>query len=164
ETDRREIDGTRKDENSTDGAGADTPSAQLRPRPRVLIPWEFDHRDRMRRGDEVTTSRRQGVRIPDKHAHTDGYNDNSKIRGGARTTPATANEIATNNHDFRSKGSNKPTTSNENGSETGNDGDRRRSRRSPESPRMTTTTLPDCRDDGCSPSRSREADGTVAAG
>ncbi|CAN0394711.1 unnamed protein product, partial [Ectocarpus sp. 12 AP-2014] len=165
ETDKQEIDGTRKDENSTaDGAGADTPSAQLRPRPRVLIPWEFDHRDRMRRGDEVTTSRRQGARIPDKHAHTDGHNDNSKIRGGARTTPATANEIATNNHDFRGKGSNKPTTSGENGSETGNDGGRRRSGRSPECPGMTTTTLPDCMDDGCSPSRGREADGKVAAG
>ncbi|CAB1117179.1 unnamed protein product [Ectocarpus sp. CCAP 1310/34] len=149
---------------SADGAGADTPSAQHRPRPRVLIPWEFDNRDRMHRGDEVTTSRRQGARIPDKHAHTDGYNDNSKIRGGARTTPATAEEIATNNHDFHGKVSNKPTTSGENGSDTGNDGDRRRSGRNPERPGMTTTTVPDSRDDGCSPSRGREANGTVAAG
>ncbi|CAM9701561.1 unnamed protein product, partial [Ectocarpus sp. 13 AM-2016] len=165
ETDRREVDGARKDENSTaDGAGGGTPSAQHRPRPRVLIPWEFDHRDRMRRGDEVATSRRQGARVPDKRAHTDDYHDNSMIRGGARTTPATANQIATNNHDFHGKGSNEPSTSGENGSETGNDGDRRRSGRSPERPGMPTTTLPDCKDDGCSPLRGREAHGKEVAG
>ncbi|CAM9779163.1 unnamed protein product, partial [Ectocarpus sp. 4 AP-2014] len=165
ETDRGEIDGTRKHENSTaDGAGADTPSAQHRPRRRVRIPWEFDHRDRMLRGDKVTASPHQGARIPEKNAHTDGCNDNSKSRGGTRTTAATGKEVATNNHDSHGKGSNKPTTSGENGSETENDGDRRRSGRSPERQGMTTTTLPDCRDDGCFPSRGREADGTVAAG
>ncbi|CAN0040980.1 unnamed protein product [Ectocarpus sp. 8 AP-2014] len=160
ETDRREIDGRRKHENSTaDGAGADTPSAQHRPRPRVLIPWEFDNRERMRRGDEVTTSPDQGARIPGKNAHTDGYND--KSRGGARTTAPIGKEVATNNHDSHGRGSNKPTASGENGSETGNDGDRRRSGRSPGRPGMTTTTGAPA---GCSPSRGREADGTVAAG
>ncbi|CBN79144.1 conserved unknown protein [Ectocarpus siliculosus] len=167
ETDMREIDGRRKHENSTDGAGADTPSAQHPPRPRVRIPWEFDHRDRMRRGDEVTTSPHQGARIPEKNAHTDGYNDNSKSRGGARTTVATGKEVATNNHDSHGRGSNKPTASGEHGSETGNYGDRRRSGRSPERPGMSTTTLSDRgirRDDGCSPSKGRETEGTVAAG
>lgn len=121
----------------------------------------------MLRGDEVTTSPHQGARIPEKNAHTDGYNDNSKSRGGARTTAATGKEATTNNHDSHGRGSNKPTTSGENGSETGNDGDRRRSGRSPERPGMTTTTLSDRsirRDDGCSPSRGRETEGTVSAG
>ncbi|CAM9715266.1 unnamed protein product [Ectocarpus fasciculatus] len=159
ETDRREIGGTRKDENSTDGAGADTPSAQHRPRPRVLIPWEFDHRDRMHRGDEVTTSPRQGARIPDKNPPNGNHNGSSNSRDGQRTA-ATGDAVATNTYDSHDRGSNEPTTSAANDRDTRNEGSKRRSDRSPESPGMTTTT----RDGECSTSRGRVTEGTVAAG
>lgn len=111
--------------------------------------------------DEVTTSPRQGAGIPDKNANTDGHNDNSKSRGGARTTAGTGEEVATSSHDSHGRGSNKPTGENDSG--TRNDSENRRSGRSPESPR-TTTTLSGSRrrrDDGSTPSRGRATEGTV---